>query len=387
MFSAGSKAIAWPLFNFYFFFCGMIGVMMPYLSLHMKDIGFSGTQAGNIFSLITLASIIVPHFWGWLTVKLGLPKLVLQLAMLGCLLLLIPLNFVESFSLFWFLTLVFSLFYAALMPLTDSLTLSSIRSLSVPYTRLRVGGSIGYIALVTLAGAVIEHAGTKVILPMMTICAAVALFITFYIYEQPSYQNAKSQQGGFFTLLKNREIIFFLILAFLSYMAHAPFNIFFALHLSEAGYSGEQIGLLISVGVIIEIFIFLWIGNRVGQYNIIHLVALCFICGVVRWLVVAWYADMLLVAILTQLLHCITFALFHLVSIQQITRLFPDQYISQGQAMYSGIGIGLGGGVGMIGAGMLWDVSGGAWTFTAAAFVSVVALLLLFVSQKVYVAH
>ncbi len=100
------------------------------------------------------------------------------------------------------------------------------------------------------------------------------------------------------------------------------------------------------------------------------------------WFFIAWYAEYVFFAVLTQLMHCITFAAFHLVSIQQITRLFPERYASQGQAMYSGIGIGLGGGVGMVSAGFLWDLVGGSWTFTASAIISALALGLLAVSQK-----
>ena len=382
MFSPRSKRIAWPLFYFYFFFCSLIGVMMPYLSLHLKAIGFSGTQIGQIFSLITLSTIVVPHFWGWLTIKLGLPRVTLQLAILGAFITILPFNFVEQFGYFWFLMLLFSLFYSSLMPLTDALVLRSIRNLNVPYTRIRVGGSVGYIVAVTTAGFIIEAYGTGVIVPLMTASTLIAVITTFYIYEQPIDKVTKSQKGAFLSLIKQKEIIFFLALAFLSYMAHAPFNVFFAVHLSAAGYSGEQIGLLIALGVLIEIFIFFFIGNRIGKFNVIYLIAFCFACGVFRWFFIAWYAEYLFVAVLTQLMHCITFAAFHLVSIQQITRLFPERYLSQGQAMYSGIGIGLGGGIGMVAAGLLWDFAGGSWTFTAAAIISTLALVLLAISQK-----
>lgn len=382
MFSPRSKHIAWPLFYFYFFFCALVGVMMPYLSLHLKDIGLSGTEIGQIFSLVTLSTIFVPHFWGWLAVKLGLPRVTLQLAAIGTFIAIIPFNFISSFGAFWWSMLSFALFYSALMPLTDSLTLRSIRNLNVPYTRLRVGGSLGYIIGVTITGFIIEAYGSVVIVPFMTACALVALITTFYIYEQPIDKVKNASKGAFFSLIKEKEIIFFLILAFLAFLSHAPFNVFFAVHLLSFGYSGDQVGLLIALGVVIEIFIFFFIGNRLGQFNIFYLIVFCFFCGAVRWFFVAWYADYLIVLILTQLMHCITFAMFHLVSIQQITRLFPERYASQGQAMYSGIGIGLGGGVGMVLAGLSWDAFGGTWTFMAASCVSVLALVVLALSQR-----
>lgn len=382
MFSPRSKHIAWPLFYFYFFFCALIGVMMPYFSLHMQSIGLSGIEIGQIFSLLTLSSIFVPHFWGWLAVKLGLPRVTLQLAIIGAFIAIVPFNLVSDFAWLWWVMLFFALFYSALMPLTDSLSLRSIRNLNVPYTRIRVGGSIGYIVAVTVGGFVIELYGTAVIVPMMTLFALLALVTSFYLYEQPIGNVATTSKGNFFNLIKEKEILFFLLLAFLAFLSHAPFNVFFAVHLFSFGYSGDEIGLLIALGVLIEILVFFFIGNRVGQFNVLYVLMFCFFCGVVRWFFVAWYAESLWVVVLTQLMHCITFAIFHLVSIEQIGRLFPERYASQGQAMYSGIGIGLGGGFGMVLAGFSWDVFGGAWTFTAAAGISVLALIALILSQK-----
>lgn len=383
MFSARSRHIAWPLFNFYFFFCAMIGVFMPYMSVYFKSIGFNGTQTGQLLSLVTLSTIVAPHFWGWLTNKLGLPKRALQIAVIGACVMAICMNFVATYQAFWWIMLLYAVFFSALTPLSDTLTLRSIRNLNVPYTRIRVGGSIGFIVAVTFAGYLIESFGPVVILPSLTVFLLIAVLTSFYIYEQPINTNIKKNKGDFVNLIKNKEVIFFLILAFLSFMAHAPFNVFFAVHLTNAGFSGDQVGLLIAFGVLVEIFVFIFLGNFFAKLNVVYLIGFCFISGIVRWYLIAWYADNVLIALFTQLLHCITFATFHMVSIAQINRLFPEQYAAQGQAMYSGFAIGLGGGVGMVSSGYLWDWFGGEWTFAAASIVSLVALIVLIISQRV----
>lgn len=71
-----------------------------------------------------------------------------------------------------------------------------------------------------------------------------------------------------------------------------------------------------------------------------------------------------------------------MVSIEQIRRLFPERYASQGQAMYSAFAIGLGGGIGMVITGYLWEWAGGAWAFTAASMTSALALIILIISQR-----
>lgn len=355
---------------------------MPYMSVYFKSIGFNGTQTGQLLSLVTLSTIVAPHFWGWLSNKMGLPKRALQIAIIGACVMAASMNFVDSYQGIWWIMLFYAIFFSALTPLSDTLTLRSIRNLNVPYTRIRVGGSIGFIVAVTIAGYLIESFGPKVILPSVTAFLFIAVLTSFYLYEQPVVTSITKRKGDFLNLIKDREVIFFLILAFLSFMSHAPFNVFFAVHLTNAGFSGDEIGLLIAFGVLVEIFVFLFLGNFFAKLNIVYLLAFCFLCGIARWYLIAWYAENVWIALFTQLLHCITFATFHMLSIAQISRLFPEQYAAQGQAMYSGFAIGLGGGIGMVGAGYLWDWFGGQWTFTMASMVSVLALIVLIISQR-----
>jgi PPP family 3-phenylpropionic acid transporter len=381
MFAANARSIAWPLFGFYFFFCCLIGVMMPYISIYYKSIGLSASEIGRLMSTFTLSGILVPHFWGWLTAKVGLPKKVLQLAVLGCFLCLIPFNWSNQFESLWLLTCAMALFYSALIPMTDALAVRSIRNLNVPYTRLRVGGSIGYVIAVASTGFLIGHFGPSIVIPVMCSYLLLALLTTFFIKEQAYDVSPQKESASFVSLLRAKESILFFVLAFLSFMSHAPFNVFFAVHLESVGYTGQQIGLLIALGVIMEIVLFLFGGNLVRKFHLFHIMLLCFVCGAIRWFLVGWFAEILWVLVLTQMLHCITFALFHMVSIERVRRLFPERYGSQGQAMYSAFAIGLGGGLGMVGAGYLWEWVGDAWVFTIAASISVLALVILWGSQ------
>ncbi|MCZ2722230.1 MFS transporter [Marinomonas sp. 15G1-11] len=359
MFSARARSVAWPLFGYFFFFCSLIGTMVPYISMYYRSIDLSGSEIGRIMSLLTLSTIIVPHFWGWLTTRLGLPKLTLQIATGGTFIAVIPFYFAQDYGSFWVLTFILALFYSALMPLADSLALRSIKGLGVPYTRIRVGGSLGYICAVTLCGFLISKMGVEAIIPLMMVFITISFAMTFLLNEKPIPLEKDKQTGSFLSLLKQKEVRFFLLLAFLSYMAHAPYNLFIALHMSNAGYSGEQIGLLISFGVVMEIVLFLFFGNIVKRFSVVYIVALCFGLGIFRWILVGWYVESLWIVLITQLTHCITFALFHMVSIEQIHRLFPEKYAAQGQTMYSAFAIGLGGGSGMILSGYIWEMGGG----------------------------
>ncbi|TPE55704.1 MFS transporter [Maribrevibacterium harenarium] len=381
MFSKASAPVAWPLFFYFFFFCSVIGVLMPYMSVYYQSIGLTGSEIGRLMSSFTLAAIVVPHFWGWLTTKTGRPKRTLQIAAFGCGLALLPFVWVGEFIWLWLLSITVALFYSALTPMGDALAVRSTRHLDVPYSRVRVGGSIGYIFSVTIFGALIGWFGPSTIIYAVIGCVWMTFIATFFLKEQTSQSASVQVKGQFLKLLRQRQFVIFLALAFLSYMSHAPFNTFFAVHLLNAGYSNDVVGLLIAFGVILEIVLFIFLGNYVKRVNRQYLFALCFICGGLRWVSIGWFAEIFWVVLATQLLHCITFALFHVVSIEQLKDLVPDQYVSQGQAAYSGISAGLGSGLGIVGAGYLWDWFGGGWTFTAASLVCGLALVILLLNQ------
>ena len=382
MFSEKARPVAWPLFFFYFFLCAFVGVMMPYISLYYKSIGLTASEIGRLMSTFTLSGILIPHFWGWLTAKIGLPKRILQLGILGCFVAVIPFNWNDQFETLWFLTCTMALFYSALIPMTDSLAVRSIRRLDVPYTRLRVGGSIGYVVAVAGAGFLIGQFGISIVIPTMCVCLALAVVTSYFLKEQAYEINPHKESTSFLSLVKTPESMLFFTLAFLAFMSHAPFNVFFAVHLSNLGYSGENIGLLMALGVVIEIVLFLFFGNAIKHFHVVHIITFCFVCGIVRWFLVGWFASIFWVLIFTQLLHCITFALFHMVSIEQIRRLFPERYAGQGQAMYSAFAIGLGGGIGMVITGYLWEWVGGSWAFTAASMISALGLIIIMLSQR-----
>ncbi|GAB3483650.1 major facilitator superfamily domain-containing protein 6 [Marinomonas epiphytica] len=355
---------------------------MPYISVYYKSIGLTASEIGRLMSTFTLSGILIPYVWGWLTSKLGVPKRLLQVATIGCFLSVLPFNWYTDFTSLLIITCAMALFYSALLPMTDALAVRSIRHTDVPYTRIRVGGSMGYVFAVALAGFLIGEFGPKVVIPAMCTSMLLAVITIFFVREQAFEKSAEKESVSFITLLKAPESLLFFGLAFLAFMSHAPFNVFFAVHLENNGYLGQHIGLIMALGVIIEILLFLFFGNLIYRFHVVHLVILCFICGIVRWLLVGWFADVLWILLLTQMLHSITFALFHMVSIEQIRRLFPERFASQGQAMYSAFAIGLGGGLGMVLTGYLWEWLGGAWSFTFAAFTSLLALGLLLVSQR-----
>jgi PPP family 3-phenylpropionic acid transporter len=79
--------------------------------------------------------------------------------------------------------------------------------------------------------------------------------------------------------------------------------------------------------------------------------------------------------IFSQCLHAFSFALLHVVSISYIGLFFPGTQRLHGQALYSGLGFGLGGAIGAYLAGITWASLGSQFVFISAASIAAIAAI------------
>jgi len=85
--------------------------------------------------------------------------------------------------------------------------------------------------------------------------------------------------------------------------------------------------------------------------------------------------------IVGQLMHAATFGAFHAAAIELVRRAFPSHLAGQGQAVYSGLSFGLGGAMGAVLSGMIWEYSA-TLTFVMASLASLIALLIAWIWIK-----
>ena len=89
-----------------------------------------------------------------------------------------------------------------------------------------------------------------------------------------------------------------------------------------------------------------------------HLLTFTFLIAAIRWYLVAAFPENIVMILISQTMHAITYGLYHIVMIQLIDRFFVGRYQIRGQALYSSITFGLGGAVGSILSGYIWSYFG-----------------------------
>ena len=92
---------------------------------------------------------------------------------------------------------------------------------------------------------------------------------------------------------------------------------------------------------------------------------------------IGWGVGWIAVVVLAQMLHAVTFGVYHAAAVEMVHRFFRGKHQSRGQALYNSFTFGAGGTLGGLYAGMIWESLGAPATFTIAAGFALLALLLV----------
>lgn len=368
----------WRLSAFYFFYFGILGSFVPYWSLYLKQIGFNANEIGELTALLIGTKIIAPNLWGWLADKTGKRlKLIRYVSFLSAILFA---GFLYRADYLWFavVTVAFSFFWNASLPQFEAATLFHLKADSHRYSRIRLWGSIGFIAAVLGIGRFLDDFSIAYLPYIIT---GLLSFNWLVAMITPDAQGVResSEAGSMWTILGKGEVIAFFLVYMLLQIAHGPYYVFYSVYLKQYGYTGSQTGQLWALGVCAEIVMFMLANRLLKLCSLRALLLGSLAFSVLRWLLIAYYADSPALLVSAQILHAATFGVAHLVAIQLLNQYFGAKHQGKGQALYASISFGLGGMLGSLYSGYFWDSLGASPVFMIAALASGVALLIAFI--------
>lgn len=373
---AFSSALAWRLSAFYFFYFAVLGGFMPYWGLYLKNQHFDEKAIGQLMAIAMLTRIFAPSFWGYLADTTGKR---IELVRLGALMITVfwaGIFFVGQH--FWLMAAVlfsYSFFQNAILAQFEAVTIAHLQSHRADYGKIRLWGSLGFIATVAGLGLVFDLISINWLPVSLLLCAAMATVIAFII-PPPPLQSSNTLKKPLLDTLKQSKVWRFLLVHFLLQLSHAPYYSFFSVYLEEKGYSRTVIGLLWSLGVLAEVVAFTKTHKLLTKFKEYTLIQWCLLLTAIRWFCIAWAVDVPAILWTVQLLHAFSFAVFHAVAMQFIFREFEPQQQGQGQALYSALW-GLGVAVGSWLSGIMWLVWGAPIIYSVAAVVCVAASLIM----------
>jgi len=365
----------WRLSAFYFSYFAVLGVLVPYWGLYLKSLGFGPQVIGVLMAIPLATKIVAPNIWGWLADSMPGGRSLLPTAAALALAIFATLFLAESFAWIALAMVGFSFFWNATLPSIEAITLNFLGDDWHRYGVVRLWGSVGFIALVWSMGWIIDGFGAAMVVPAITLLLAAMWVSVVSVPERPAASAYPDSAAGTGHPALQPHVIAFLGCCLLMQASHAPFYAFFTLYLEHHGHDKSIIGGLWALGVGAEILVFLFMHRLFGWYRIVTLLQFSFVVTVVRWILVAAFPEYLSVILFSQLLHAVTFGVYHASAIQLIHRFFRAQHQHRGQALYSSMSFGVGGALGSLYSGYLWEQAGPVSMYVVAAAAALVSAI------------
>lgn len=351
------------LSSFYLIYFASVGTLIPFFGLYLQSLSLNALEIAQIIAVLSLARLVSPILWTSLSERWGSLRTsvirAVSLTLLPIMVLWQIQDYVGLLILAWWL----GFFWHAILPSFEAMTLQHLAGAPQAYSRIRVWGSIGFIVAVQGVGALMDLWGTDWFLISVTVLFLLLLWSAWWndapsnhdtlIAPEESRQNT---QLSIWQVLGKKGMPTLMIAVMLMQVSHGVYYAFYSILLADKGYSATAIGALWSLGVLAEVIMF-WLMHHLltWQFSIRFWLSFGLAIACLRWELLAFGSDYLLLLIFIQLLHAITFALFHSATMQALQHLFSQQGSAQAQAWYASIGYGVGGVLGAIVAGYLWE--------------------------------
>lgn len=354
-----------------------IGFFNPYLPLWLKELGLPIVVISLLTSVQSFTRVFAPYAWGALSDHTGERVRLLRFSAAVAL--------VASCGLWisggpWWLGLVLLVLFthtSSMMSLTEAAMAHLVAGDWGRYGRVRLWGSVGFLATVFLAGAWFERFGMNSFPAWSVATLGAVLACTLWLpdtREKPGGlgDSVKEPVGS---VLGQPVVRWFFASLMFHVMAHFAIYGFLSLYLDSLGYSRATIGTLWAVSVALEIAWFFGQGRFITAMSMSRWLVVCGAATVLRMALTSGLGGWLAALFVAQLLHALTFATHHTACIALVSRHFPDRLRGRGQALFTVIGYGIGGVVGVLAGGAIASRFGFEIMYAVAAVLGATATL------------
>lgn len=365
----------WRISNFYFFYFGALGALVPYWGLYLRTLGFSALEIGQLMAIPMATKVVAPYLWGWIGDHLDRRMAIVRSGSLATFL-----TFGTVFWLhgFWGLALamaLFSFFWNAVLPQLEVVTFAHLGDAVSRYSRIRVWGSVGFILSVVILGPAVDRMGPRIVLYVLLFIYG-GIWLASLLIPERIGASSDHEHPSLRRVLSQPHVLAFFGACLLMQASHGAYYTFYSIYLDGYGYSKTVIGQLWALGVIAEVALFVFFMHRVlDTFGARTVLLVSLLLASVRWVMVALFPESPALMVGAQLLHAATFGSFHASAIHLVYEYFRGRIQGRGQALYSSLSFGAGGALGALMSGAWWDTLGSEITFLLSAAIAFMAFV------------
>lgn len=360
---------------FYLGYYGTLGAYTPYIGRWVSANGHGAYAVGAMLALWYGGRILAPPTWArrvgrsqapghWLVAGCGLAALTFA-----------GFGWFNGGAMLFVVMAAFALFFNAVMPQFEAMTLNALGTRNHDYGKIRMWGSVGFLLVAASYGWLLDRLGNDAFvwltLPWLALTVAAAWL---HRADPPAPTPPAGEPRERLWRRPGARGLF--ATALLMQLGFGPFYVFYTLQLQAHGHDGFAVGVLWAIGVICEIVMFWQAPRLVQRFGAHRLMAACVLATALRWGLVAYFADSFAAMALAQTGHALSFAAFHAGCMRRMAELFPAR---RDMASAQGLLYGFSGGIGgVLGAGMAafaWQHGGGTAAFLAGAACASIAFV------------
>lgn len=325
----------------------VVGLHAPYFPVWLEWRGLTPSQIGMVLAAPLVVRIFFTPVVSLVADQTGSRRGVLIVLAWGTLGGFLLFTLVDGFWAMLAVAVVVSLFWTSIMPVTEAVAMEGVKREGHDYGRLRLWGSLTFIAASFGGGFVLQAWGSGSTLWMMIGAAACSVLAAHFLPRpagkgrlKAATQPKRIKWSDALRLMRTPLFILFLAATGLVQSAHAIYYAFGTIHWQSQGIPAGVIGALWAVGVIAEIILFMFSGRAVKAAGVTGLIALAGLAALIRWTVMA-LSPPLWVLFAVQVLHGLTFGAAHLGAVHFITEAVPQEAAGTAQGLYASAGTGI----------------------------------------------
>jgi PPP family 3-phenylpropionic acid transporter len=270
---------------------------------------------------------------------------------------LVLLPYLKTFILLFGMAILSSVFFSPIMPLSNSATMFMLGDRKDLYGRIRLGGTIGFGIVATLAGSLVENYGLKIAFWS----AASLFFIAFLISQKLVHGGEESEnpadRGRVGELLKNPHFLLFLLIGFSGGISFATLNTYLFPYMKELGAGESMMGLALTIGTLAEIPVLFFANRFIKRLKAYALLIFSIAMTGLRFLLLAVAPNPIFV-LLIQLLNGFNFPLLYVAGVTYADEQAPQGFRATAQGLFNASMGGIGGAVGGFAGGLLFESVG-----------------------------
>lgn len=337
------------------------GIQLPFFPVWLDWRGLSPAEIGIVTATPLILRLLIGPAAAFIADRSGERHRAIVIAAACGLAAVLALS--QSYHLFPILlfTTVYLVGVQTTGPIGEAIALSGVRELGVDYGRMRLWGSISFIAAAFAGGIIVGQYGESSVI-WMVVASTGALLAAAWFLPGRRRGGGASDEGvhGALTLKQVTEVagsstfLLFTCGVGLIQASHALFYAFGVLHWQAQGISSTAVGVLWSIGVLAEVVLFATAGRFIDAIGPLGFILGAGVAAVVRWGLMAFDPPLALLFPL-QVLHAFTFGATHFGAMHFIHRAVPQEQAGTAQSLVAAATGGLGMGAATLLSGVLYD--------------------------------